>query len=169
VKPLCLCRLSVLLSLSVFNCSLFAAGGKPPAASLRSDDSAVSSSAKDGTLHGSTKYSIPGPQRSFLRMAGISQKVAPEEVLPLLSRNVFTEGFEGSTHPTEFLVLLKRYVQQARELSQLAAGSGMVLRVSNCTDAKPLLRILGYRTSADCGVPETVLQTQDPERAFFGD
>ena len=162
-----LSRLSVVLSVSLFNCSLFASGGEPPVASLRTDDAALSSSAKDGKLSGTPKFSIPGPQRSFLRMAGISQKVAPEEVLPLLSRNVFTEGFEGSTHPTEFLVLLRRYVQQARELSQLAAGSGMVLRVSNCNDAKPLLRILGYRTSADCGVAETSLQTQDPERAFL--
>ena len=162
-----LSRLSVVLSVSLLNCSLFAAGGKPLAASLRTDDAAVASSAKDGALSGVAKLSIPGPQRSFLRMAGISQKVAPEEVLPLLSRNVFTEGFEGSARPTEFLVLLRRYVQQARELSQLAAGSGMVLRVSNCNDAKPLLRILGYRTSADCGVPETSLQTQDPERAFL--
>ena len=49
----------------------------------------------------------------------------------------------------------------------MAAGSGMVIRVSNCNDAKPLLRILGYRTSADCGVAETSLQTEDPERAFL--
>ena len=159
-------RVSVLLTFSLLNCSSFAGGGKlPPVAS--SGDGAVSSSADDGVLSITSKFAIPGPQRSFLRMAGISQKVAPREVLPLLSRNVFTEGFEGSSRPTEFLVLLRRYVQQARELSQLAAGSGMVIRVSNCNDAKPLLRILGYRTSADCGVPETSLQTQDPERAFL--
>src|SRR6516164_1610888 len=41
---------------------------------------------------------IPGPLRSFLRMAGISQKVAPDEVLPLLARNVFQRGYEG-VHP----------------------------------------------------------------------
>ena len=39
--------------------------------------------------------SIPGPLRSFMRMAAISQKVSSEEVLPLLARNVFTEGYEG--------------------------------------------------------------------------
>ena len=74
------------------------------------------------------EFPIPGPQRSFLRMAGISQKITPEEVMPLLSRNVFTEGYETG-RPTEFLLLLRRYVVQARELSALAAGSGMVLRV----------------------------------------
>ena len=100
-------------------------------------------------------------------MAGISQKIAPEEVLPLLSRNVFTEGYEGTARPTEFLILLRRYVVQARELTALAAGSGMVLRVSNCDDARPLLRILGYRTQANCGHPETLLRTEDPERAFL--
>jgi hypothetical protein len=100
-------------------------------------------------------------------MAGISQKITPEEVLPLLSRNVFTDGYEGSTRPTEFLILLRRYVVQARELAALAAGSGMVIRVSNCDNARPLLHILGYRTRANCGDPGTSLQTEDPERAFL--
>ena len=99
-------------------------------------------------------------------MAGISQKIEPDEVLPLLSRNVFTEGFE-ITRPTEFLILLRRYVVQARELAALAAANGMVIRVSNCDDARPLLQILGYRTQADCGTPGTSLQTADPERAFL--
>jgi len=35
---------------------------------------------------------IPGPLRSFLRMAGISQKVSPDDVLPLLARNVYLHG-----------------------------------------------------------------------------
>ena len=100
-------------------------------------------------------------------MAGISQKVRPEEVLPLLSRNVFLQGYEGADHVTEFLVLLRRYVVQARELSALAAESGMTLRVSNCEDAKPLLRILGYRTRTNCGQPDATLITEDPERAFL--
>src|SRR5258708_19541854 len=100
-------------------------------------------------------------------MAGISQKITPEEVLPLLSRNVFTQGYEGSTRPTEFLVLLRRYVVQARELAALAANGGMVIRVSNCDDARPLLHILGYRTRGDCGDPGMSLQAEDPERAFL--
>jgi hypothetical protein len=110
---------------------------------------------------------ITGPLRSFLRMAGISQKVTPEEVLPLLSRNVFTQGYDGSSRRTEFLILLSRYVVQARELAGLAATDGMVIRVSNCDDARPLLRILGYQTRPNCGEPGTSLQTADPERAFL--
>ena len=43
----------------------------------------------------------------------------------------------------------------------------MVIRVSNCDDARPLLRILGYRTRPNCGEPGTSLQTEDPERAFL--
>ena len=108
---------------------------------------------------------IPGPLRSFMRMAGISQKIVPEEVLPLLSRNVFTQGYDGS-RKTEFLILLSRYVVQARELLALAAPEGKI-HVSNCDDAKPLLRILGYRTRPNCGVPDTSLQTADSERAFL--
>ncbi len=50
---------------------------------------------------------IPGPLRSFLRMAGISQKIPPDEVLPLLSRNVFMQGY-SQHRPTEFLLLLDR-------------------------------------------------------------
>ena len=41
----------------------------------------------------SAYVSIPGPIRSFLRMAAISQKVPPEEVLPFLARNVVVEGY----------------------------------------------------------------------------
>jgi hypothetical protein len=110
---------------------------------------------------------IPGPLRSFLRMAAMSQKITSEEVLPLLSRNVFMQGYEGSRQQTEFLILLSRYVVQARELTALAATDGMVIRVSNCDNARALLRILGYRARPNCGEPGTTLQTVDPERAFL--
>ncbi len=159
--------LSVLVALSLLNCDSFASSGELPAAARSQYSNAAVLSSEDETPPVSSQFVIPGPQRSFLRMAGISQKISPEEVLPLLSRNVFTQGFEGSTRPTEFLILLRRYVVQARELTELAAGTDMVIRVSNCDEAKPLLRILGYRTRANCGDPETSLQTEDPERAFL--
>src|SRR5207302_9322710 len=38
---------------------------------------------------------IPGPLASCLRMAAISQKVSPEEVLPFFARNDALEGFAG--------------------------------------------------------------------------
>src|ERR1700751_2635559 len=160
-SPLCV---SVLLAFSLLSSHLFASSGKQP---LPADGGASASSPADTTPAISAQFQIPGPLRSFLRMAGISQKITPEEVLPLLSRNVFTQGYEGTSRPTEFLILLRRYVVQARELSELAAGSGMVIRVSNCDDARPLLRILGYRARANCGDPGTSLQTEDPERAFL--
>jgi len=156
---------SVVLSLSLLSGFLWAA--KPDSShggAMRSADTAVAS-AEGGTPY--SQFVIPGPRRSFLRMAGISQKVAPEEVLPLLSRNVFTQGFQGTSQATEFLILLRRYVVQARELSSLAEKTGGVLRVSNCGEAAPLLRILGYRIRPDCGQPATALQTEDPERAFL--
>ena len=112
---------------------------------------------------------IPGPLRSFLRMAGISQKASVEEVLPLLARNVRVQGYEGSMNggrPTEFLILLGRYVHQAQELTALAGPVG-VIRVSNCDDAQPLLRILGYRLRQNCGQSNNSLVTADPERAFL--
>jgi hypothetical protein len=111
------------------------------------------------------EVAIPGPLRSFLRMAGISQKVSQEEVLPLLARNISAEGYEGS-RPTEFLILLRRYVDQARELAELA-GPSRVIRVANCQDATPLLRILGYRLRQVCGDKNTSLVTANPEKAFL--
>jgi hypothetical protein len=118
---------------------------------------------------GSQTVAIPGPLRSFLRMAGISQKVSPEEVIPLLARNVFVLGYEGEWakgRQSEFLVLLNRYVQQARELVTFAGPDG-VIKVSGCDEAKPLLKILGYRTRSDCGQRNTFLETADPQRAFL--
>src|SRR6202020_1594058 len=113
--------------------------------------------------------SIPGPLRSFRRMAAISQKVSPNQIAPLMARNIFLLGYEGpqsQARETEFLVLLNRYVQQARELVALAGPTG-IIHVSNCEDAKPLLQVLGYRERPDCGQKSTFVETVDPQRAFL--
>ncbi len=108
---------------------------------------------------------IPGPLRSFMRLAAISQKVSPEDVLPLLARNVFMQGYQRGT-PTEFLLLLDRYVQEAREL-QILAGTSKTIRVANCDDAGTLVQILGYRLREGCGQKNFFLETANPERAFL--
>ncbi|WP_216842998.1 hypothetical protein [Granulicella sp. S190] len=108
---------------------------------------------------------IPGPLRSFLRMAGISQKVSKEEVLPLLARNVYLRGFQQNS-PTEFLILIDRYLNQAREL-QVLAGKSNTIRVSGCDDAGTLVQILGYRLREGCGQKDFTLETANPERAFL--
>ena len=107
---------------------------------------------------------IPGPMRSFLRMAAISQKITPEEVLPLLARNIVMSGYQAGK-PTEFLVLVNWYMDQARELEALA-GKGQVIHVANCDDAGRLLVILGYRLQQPCG-PNESLETADANRAFL--
>src|SRR5215831_3054266 len=61
---------------------------------------------------------IPGPLRSFLRMAGISQEISPEDVLHMLARNASLYGY-GRGGATEYLVLVDRYVHQARDLQRL--------------------------------------------------
>jgi hypothetical protein len=156
---------SLVLSLSLLSCDLLAARSNSlHNASTRPADTNVASAEETARI---SEFVIPGPRRSFLRMAGISQKVTPEEVLPLLSRNVFTQGFQGTSQATEFLILLRRYVVQARELASLAEKTDGVLRVSKCDEAGPLLRILGYRIRPDCGRQATSLQTEDPERAFL--
>jgi hypothetical protein len=116
----------------------------------------------------SASITIPGPLRSFFRMAGISQKVLPQEILPLLARNVVTQGYswaEGGRRPTEYLVLLRRYVEQARELHALAGAEG-IIRISSCSEAAPLLTTLGYRLSAACG-PGVSLETAEQKKAFL--
>ncbi len=98
-------------------------------------------------------------------MAGISQQVSPDDVLPLLARNSYLIGYDISTQ-TEFLRLLNRYLHQAREL-QVLAGSNGTIHINNCEDAATLLRVLGYRLRGDCGKPGVSLETTNPTRAFL--
>jgi hypothetical protein len=116
-----------------------------------------------------SQVTVPGPLRSLERMAGISQKVEMDEVLPLLARNIYVQGYigwEDQGRPTEFLILLGRYVNQAQEIANLA-GEGSVVHVVNCQEAEPLLKVLGYRLRQQCGQANASLITSDEERAFL--
>ena len=108
---------------------------------------------------------IPGPLRPFLRMAGISQEATPGEVLPMLARNVSLSGYENDK-PTEYLILIDRYVHLAREL-QAVAGSDGTIRVAGCDDATRLIQVLGYQFQKGCGPGGATLMTADAERAFL--
>jgi hypothetical protein len=108
---------------------------------------------------------IPGPLRSFQRMAGISQEVSPSDVLALFARRIYMQGYEEG-NPTEFLLLIDRYLRQAREL-QFLAGPGETIKVSSCDDAGKLLRILGYRLRESCGQKDLALETENPTKAFL--
>jgi hypothetical protein len=115
---------------------------------------------------------VPGPLRSFGRMAAISSDISPDDVLPALARNVVTNGYQAShsneaLEQTEYLKLVHRYVSQARELDKLA-GADKVIRVETCDSANAgeLLRIIGYRMRGGCG-SEVVLETVNATRAFL--
>ena len=115
---------------------------------------------------------IPGPLRSFARMAAFSADAAPEDVMPALARNVVTNGYQAARsndelEETEYLKLVHRYLSQARELDKLA-GIDHVIRVPNCesTQTNDLLRVLGYRMRGGCG-SEVVLETVNAARAFL--
>jgi hypothetical protein len=115
---------------------------------------------------------IPGPLRSFGRMAAISSDIRAEDVLPALARNVVTNGYQAShsneaLEQTEYLKLVHRYLSQARELEKLA-GSAKVIKIEGCESAQAgeLLRILGYRMRGGCG-SEVVLETVNATRAFL--
>jgi hypothetical protein len=98
-------------------------------------------------------------------MAGISQQVPTDEVLPTLARNVSLYGYQVGKE-SEFLVLLNRYVHLAREIQQLADAHGMIT-VRDCTDAEPLVHVLGYKFEKACGEGSAPLITANAERAFL--
>ncbi|HVY94791.1 MAG TPA: hypothetical protein VHA14_18640, partial [Bryobacteraceae bacterium] len=115
---------------------------------------------------------IPGPYRSFARMAALSQDAGPADILPALARNIITGGYQASRgsdqlEATEYLKLVQRYLSQVKELDQLA-GPEHVIKVPQCesTQTNDLLRVLGYRMRGGCG-SEVVLETVNAARAFL--
>lgn len=108
---------------------------------------------------------IPGPLRPFLRMAGISQQIRPEELLPTLARNIALYGYHGD-RDTEYLTLVIRYLQQAGDLQGLAGADGTI-RVAGCEDAARLISVLGYKFERSCKTGDGTLITANPERAFL--
>ncbi len=115
---------------------------------------------------------IPGPYRSFARMAALSPDAGPADILPALARNVITSGYQASRgtdvlEATEYLKLVQRYLSQVKELTQLA-GADHVIKVPTCesTQTNDLLRVLGYRMRGGCG-SEVILETLNAGRAFI--
>jgi len=115
---------------------------------------------------------IPGPIRSFARMAALSPDLMPKDILTALARNVVTNGYQASSsnealEQTEYLKLVVRYLSQARELEKLA-GAGKTIRIEQCesSEAAEILRVLGYRMRGACG-GDVVLETVNATRAFL--
>jgi hypothetical protein len=115
---------------------------------------------------------VPGPLRSFSRMAALSPELKPDELLPALARNVVTSGYQAANsnealEQTEYLKLIIRYLSQARELEKLS-GPDRVIQIETCESAQTgeLLRVLGYRMRGGCG-SEVVLETVNATRAFL--
>ncbi|HLK64051.1 MAG TPA: hypothetical protein VKU19_11460 [Bryobacteraceae bacterium] len=140
------------------------ASGKTPSLGNAAEASATKDSKSTAT--------IPGPLRSFARMAAISPDASPDDVLPALARNVVTNGYQAShsndaLEQTEYLKLVHRYLSQAHELSKLA-GEQQVIKIENCesTTVAELIRILGFRMRGGCG-SEVVLETVNAARAFL--
>ncbi len=113
---------------------------------------------------------IPGPLRSFARMAALAPDLPTEELLPAVARNIVTNGYQSLSgevlEPTEYLKLVVRYVSQARELAKIA-GDKKTIRIDSCDSAEAgeLLRVLGYRMRGGCG-SDVVLETVNASRAF---
>jgi hypothetical protein len=138
---------------------------KPPQGSSSANTPQAASGKSAAPESHPNTIEIPGPLRSFLRMAGISQEITPAEVLPLLARNAFLYGYQTG-RKTEYLVLADRYVHLARELQPLA-GPDAKIHVTGCDDAGQLIRILGYQFEHGCTKQDASLITADAERAFL--
>ncbi len=115
---------------------------------------------------------IPGPLRSFARMAALSPDVHPEDLLPAMARNVVTNGYQAANNnealdQTEYLKLVVRYLVQARELEKLS-GADKVIKIEQCESAQTaeILKIIGYRMRGGCGA-EVVLETVNATKAFI--
>ena len=116
---------------------------------------------------------IPGPIRSFARMAALSPDLRPEDLLAALGRNVVTNGYQASSsnealEQTEYLKLVVRYMSQARELEKLSSATNGFIKIDTCESSQTadLLRVLGYRMRGGCG-SEVVLETVNATRAFL--
>lgn len=116
--------------------------------------------------------SIPGPLRSFARMAALSPDLSTDDLLSALARNVVTNGYQAASsnealEPTEYLKLVVRYLSQARELDKIA-GAKKVITIETCdsNETGELLRVLGYRMRGACG-SDVVLETVNATRAFL--
>src|SRR5579863_10523813 len=153
------CCVVVLLCLAAYS-PIHAAPAAPPAATPdQAVDGASSSSPGVQTLI------IPGPMRSFLRMAGVSQEVSTEEVLPTLARNAALYGYQAGRE-TAILLLVSRYVHQGRELLAMGDGNGTI-HSAKCEEATRLIQVLGYRFQKPCGEPDAALVTANVEREFL--
>jgi hypothetical protein len=115
---------------------------------------------------------IPGPLRSFARMAALSPDLKPDELLGALARNVVTNGYQAGSssealEQTEFMKLVIRYLSQARELERLG-GEKKIITIQTCdsTETGELLRVLGYRMRGGCG-SDVVVETVNASRAFL--
>ncbi|HWZ29960.1 MAG TPA: hypothetical protein VNX18_01425 [Bryobacteraceae bacterium] len=115
---------------------------------------------------------IPGPLRSFARMAALSPDLKPDDLLAALARNVVTNGYQAASsnealEQTEYMKLVVRYLSQARELERLS-GDPKIVKIDTCDSSETgdLLRVLGYRMRGGCG-SDVVLETVNASRAFL--
>jgi hypothetical protein len=115
---------------------------------------------------------IPGPIRSFSRMAALSPDLEPAELLGALARNIVTNGYQAAGNnegldQTEYLKLIYRYLSQAKELEKLAVKDYKI-SIEQCDSAQTgeLLKVLGYRMRGACG-GDLVLETVNASRAFL--
>jgi hypothetical protein len=156
----------ICLNSGLASCSALKTGEAPSVDSSQPTQAATADSEPTASQFASTEtLMLPGPLRPLLRMAGISQDVSRAEVLPLLARNVSLWGYQNN-QPTEFLMLIDRYVHLARELQALSGSDG-IIRVAGCDDATRLIQVLGYQFQNGCGPAGAVLVTADAERAFL--
>lgn len=83
----------------------------------------------------------------------------------MLARNLSLYGYDQGKEK-EYLVLVNRYVHQARDIQHLSDANGTI-HITGCNDAGVLLNVLGYRFQHACGQRNSSLMTENAERAFL--
>ncbi|WP_155121571.1 hypothetical protein [Bryobacter aggregatus] len=114
---------------------------------------------------------IPGPIRSFSRMAALSPDLTPDDLLGALARNIVTNGYQAAGNneglvQTEYLKLIYRYLSQAKELEKLSKDQHILIEQCDSAQTGELLKVLGYRMRGACG-GDLVLETVNASRAFL--
>jgi hypothetical protein len=86
-----------------------------------------------------------------------------------MARNIYVQGYEGwksGGRPTEFLILLGRYVNQAKELAELAGPDGVV-HIAGWRTMPPTASHSRLSLAAAVRQNDASLITSDAERAFL--
>ena len=157
--------LAILLSAFTCLCACSSAYSATPAKDASPSDQPSPRSANPPALSTETA-TIPGPLRSFMRMAAISQKVYSRRCAAVAGSQRLHAGLsEAASQPSSCCCWIA--TSSRPENFRSWPETSNTIRVRSCDDAGTLVQILGYRLREGCGSKNFFLETANPERAFL--